>query len=108
MKRATTGNTTPVSDREDRTDLNRVQALADDDIAADRDNPRTTPDDWAGAVMKRGDMVLGRTPGRRGPGRKPAKVAIQLRLPPDVLERWKATGPGWQTRMAEDLAKHAP
>ncbi|MFZ9345923.1 MAG: BrnA antitoxin family protein, partial [Burkholderiaceae bacterium] len=24
---------------------------------------------------------------------------ISLRLPPDVIERWKATGPGWQTRM---------
>ena len=30
---------------------------------------------------------------------------ISLRLPPDVIERWKATGPGWQTRMAEKLAK---
>ena len=30
---------------------------------------------------------------------------ISLRLPPEVIERWKATGPGWQTRMAERLAK---
>lgn len=33
------------------------------------------------------------------------KVAISLRLPPDVLERWKATGPGWQTRMADALSR---
>jgi L-asparaginase II len=26
-------------------------------------------------------------------------------LPVDVIERWKATGPGWQTRMAERLRK---
>ncbi len=26
---------------------------------------------------------------------------ISLRLPTDVIERWKATGPGWQTRMAD-------
>ncbi len=32
-----------------------------------------------------------------------AKVAISLRLPPDTLARWKATGPGWQTRMANVL-----
>jgi uncharacterized protein (DUF4415 family) len=32
------------------------------------------------------------------------KQMISLRLPPDVIERWKATGPGWQTRMAEKLA----
>lgn len=30
---------------------------------------------------------------------------ITLRLPADVIARWKATGPGWQTRMAERLAK---
>ena len=30
---------------------------------------------------------------------------ISLRLPPEVIERWRATGPGWQTRMAERLSK---
>jgi uncharacterized protein (DUF4415 family) len=30
---------------------------------------------------------------------------LTLRLPADVIERWKATGPGWQTRMADRLAK---
>ncbi len=30
---------------------------------------------------------------------------ISLRLPADVIERWKATGPGWQTRMADRLSK---
>ena len=30
---------------------------------------------------------------------------ISLRLPADVIELWKATGPGWQTRMAERLSK---
>lgn len=34
-----------------------------------------------------------------------ARTAISLRLPPEVLERWKATGPGWQTRMVKVLAK---
>ena len=33
------------------------------------------------------------------------KQMISLRLPPEVIARWKATGPGWQTRMAEYLAK---
>lgn len=30
---------------------------------------------------------------------------ISLRLPAEVIERWKATGAGWQTRMAERLSK---
>ena len=33
-----------------------------------------------------------------------SKTPICLRLPPDVLARWKATGPGWQTCMVARLA----
>jgi uncharacterized protein (DUF4415 family) len=40
----------------------------------------------------------------RGRPKSPqSKVAISLRLAPDTLARWKATGPGWQTRMADVL-----
>ncbi len=40
----------------------------------------------------------------RGRPKSPeSKVAISLRLSPDTLARWKATGPGWQTRMANVL-----
>lgn len=40
----------------------------------------------------------------RGRPKSPdSKVAISLRLAPDTLARWKATGPGWQTRMANVL-----
>jgi uncharacterized protein (DUF4415 family) len=104
MKRATTGSTTLT----DHSDFARVKALADTDIVYDADNPRTTPDDWAGAVMKQGDVVVGVTPKRRGPGKKPAKIAIQLRVPPDLLARWKASGPGWQSRMVDWLQTYSP
>jgi uncharacterized protein (DUF4415 family) len=39
-------------------------------------------------------------------GRPPAAVTkerITIRLSPDVLERFRATGKGWQTRMDEAL-----
>ena len=29
---------------------------------------------------------------------------LSIRLPADVIDRWKQTGPGWQTRMAERLS----
>jgi uncharacterized protein (DUF4415 family) len=32
------------------------------------------------------------------------KAAISLRIPVSVLEQWKATGPGWQTRMVQQLS----
>ena len=34
-----------------------------------------------------------------------SRVAISLSLPAETLAQWKATGPGWQTRMAERLKK---
>ena len=55
------------------------------------------------------DEMLARARVRRG-GRplslslNPRRL-ISLRLPADVIERWRATGPGWQTRMAERLSK---
>ena len=47
-------------------------------------------------------------PKRRGPGKRPRKAVTTLRLPPETLDRWKASGPGWQTRMAEALSRLAP
>lgn len=45
----------------------------------------------------------------RGRPKSPdAKVSISLRVPPDILARWKASGPGWQSRMVERLAEAAP
>lgn len=45
----------------------------------------------------------------RGRPKSPdAKVSISLRIPPQTLARWKATGPGWQTRMAAALTKASP
>jgi len=47
-------------------------------------------------------------PKTRGPNKKPRKAVTTIRLPADTLERWKASGPGWQTRMAELLSRRAP
>jgi uncharacterized protein (DUF4415 family) len=106
MKRASTGKTSPAkaSTVTGRTDWARVRALKDKDIQHDADSPCTTAADWDGAVMKQGGASIG-TVRRRGPNKIPAKVSTTLRLPADTLARWKATGPGWQTRMAEALTK---
>ncbi|WP_292175078.1 BrnA antitoxin family protein [Mesorhizobium sp.] len=47
---------------------------------------------------------------RRKPGRPRAevkKVAVSLKLDPDVVSAYRAQGPGWQTRMNDDLRKAA-
>lgn len=33
---------------------------------------------------------------------------LSLRLPPEVIASWRASGPGWQTRMAELLERASP
>jgi len=33
------------------------------------------------------------------------RIAVSIRLPAETLAKWKATGPGWQTRMAEKLKR---
>lgn len=43
---------------------------------------------------------------KRSPGRPKSsapKKPVSLRLSPDVVEKFKASGPGWQTRMDEAL-----
>ena len=57
--------------------------------------PELTDEMLARAVVNRGGRPRSPNP----------RQLISLRLPPEVIERWRATGPGWQTRMAERLAK---
>lgn len=83
-----------------QTDLKKLQAMKDSDIAHDDDNPITTDDDWSGAVMKVRGKVIGRT---RGLQKSPTKVAKTIRYDADVIERFQASGPGWQTRMNDAL-----
>lgn len=74
-------------------------------ISRDSDTPPEITDVWiAGADLHHGDKLV-----RRGrPKLANPRQLLSLRLPTQVVARWKATGPGWQTRMAEALEKSAP
>jgi uncharacterized protein (DUF4415 family) len=55
------------------------------------------------------DLYHGKRLVRRGRPKLPnPRQLLSLRLPPSVIASWKATGPGWQTRMAEVLENSAP
>jgi len=73
-------------------------------IFPDPDLPEIT-DDWiAGADLYNAEKLV-----RRGrPKLDNPRLLLSLRLPPQTIARWKASGPGWQTRMAEALEKSAP
>jgi uncharacterized protein (DUF4415 family) len=46
--------------------------------------------------------------GRGRPVQVQHKQPVTLRLPPEILADWRASGKGWQTRAAEVLTKFAP
>ena len=63
------------------------------------------PEEYEELPVLTDDMLARGTINKGGRPRaeKPKKL-ISIRLPEDVIQRWRATGPGWQTRMAERLS----
>jgi len=47
-----------------------------------------------------------RLPGQRGPQKRPTKVPLTVRYSPEVVEYFKSTGEGWQTRMNDALQEY--
>ena len=67
------------------------------------DAPRLSREWFERADLYRGDKLV-----RRGrPKAASPKEAVNLRLDADVLEFFRKTGPGWQTRINEALRKAA-
>lgn len=58
-----------------------------------------------GKVIRPAKGTLTRAPGR--PKAEAPKRSVHLRLSPDVLDHFRATGRGWQTRIDETLRKAA-
>lgn len=70
-------------------DEHRIAASEYDEL------PELTDDMLERAITKKGGRPVAKNP----------RQQVTIRLPADVLARWKATGRGWQTRMAERLRK---
>ena len=85
---------TPASRRTLKSDLAKVDAHT---IRAHeyKELPQLNEQDLSRAVVNKGGRPRSANP----------RKLLSIRLPVDVIERWKATGPGWQTRIAERLSK---
>jgi uncharacterized protein (DUF4415 family) len=94
MSKQFTGNTTQT----DQSDWSAINAMTDADIYHDADSPRTLASDWDGALLKQGGVVIGRVK-TRGANIKPLKKQVAIRFDEEVLDYFRATGKGWQTRM---------
>ena len=53
-------------------------------------------------LARRGKVVRS---SQRGPQKAPTKKLVSLRLSPEVIEHFKSTGQGWQTRIDTALLK---
>ena len=99
------------------TDWDRVLAFKEGDrIPYEPEDGPYDPNDavaarvwFAQADLIRKGKVVRR--GKRGPQKAPTKKLVSLRLSPEVIEHFKASGPGWQTRidgaLLESIRKRA-
>ena len=75
------------------------------DLREVSDSPEWTKKDFAKAkpfAEALPDLAASIRKGR-GPNKAPTKKLVSLRLPPEVIEHFKAGGPGWQTRIERTL-----
>ena len=82
------------SRRTSKSDLHRVDAHV---VKAReyKELPELTTEMLRRAVVKKGGRPVSDNP----------RQLITIRLPADVIARWRSTGAGWQTRMAERLER---
>lgn len=81
--------------------------MSDADTASTWQDPDDAPPldkDWFDrAEIRKGDQII-----RPGRPRSPSpKEAVSLRLDQDVVTWFRNSGPGWQTRINEELRKVA-
>lgn len=80
------------------------------EVVFDDDNPEWTEADFARAKPLDEFPAYIRDVFVKRPGRPrgSTKEQVSLRIDRDVLERFRATGPGWQTRINEALRRVQP
>lgn len=81
--------------------------------AASRRRRFVDPDDApeiTEAMLDRAEIKVGGKVVQRGrpPFGSAPKVSVTLRLDPDIIETYRATGPGWQRRINDSLRRGLP
>jgi len=100
-----------MSETKSETDWDRVLAFKDDaPIPWEPEDGPYDPNDAEAAraclaqadLIRRGKVVRR---GKRGPQKSPTKKLVSLRLSPEVIDHFKSSGPGWQTRIDHTLSE---
>ena len=74
-------------------------------VVVDEDNPEWTVEDFARARPISEFPELAASFPKGGRPRGSNKRAVSIRLDRDVIEKFKATGPGWQSRINNALKR---
>jgi uncharacterized protein (DUF4415 family) len=79
------------------------------DKSIDDENPEWTKEDFARTrpACEVVPEIVAAYRRARGPQKRPTKRLVSLRLDPDVIEHFRAHGPGWQARINTTLRKAA-
>lgn len=91
---------------------NNSQGFSQSDLDAVADNPELTAGDIAQAVPfdKAFPELAASARRARGPQKSPKKISTTIRLSPDVVAHFRASGTGWQSRidsaLREWIARH--
>ncbi|OFW09886.1 MAG: hypothetical protein A3H96_01645 [Acidobacteria bacterium RIFCSPLOWO2_02_FULL_67_36] len=75
----------------------------------DAENPEWTGEDFRRArpavetLPTEAVEAIRRYRGQRGPQKRPTKELVSLRVDREIVEAYRATGPGWQTKANDAL-----
>jgi uncharacterized protein (DUF4415 family) len=86
---------------------NKKKGYSARDLREVGDNPEWTKEDFAKAkpfAEALPDLAASIRRGR-GPNKAPTKKLVSLRLTGAVIDKYKAGGAGWQSRIDEDLRR---
>jgi len=99
--------------RESITDWERIDKLTDEDIrraiAEDPDAAPELTEEMIAAMRPAEELfpeLVATWRARRGKQKRPTKVPVSIRLDPDVVEYFRSTGEGWQSRINEVLVEY--
>ncbi len=96
MKPGTTSRLFPTNRKEVAAAIARApERVHAPECPYDPNDPAAVAAFWKSATVRR--------PGQRGPGKKAKKVLLSVRYSPEIVEYFRSTGEGWQTRMDEAL-----
>jgi uncharacterized protein (DUF4415 family) len=96
MKPGTTSKPFPINSEEIASVIEAAPDRVHDlESPYDPNDPTAVEGFWKNATLRR--------PGQRGAGKKAKKVLLSVRYSPEVVEYFKSTGDGWQSRMDEAL-----